>query len=400
MIAPTEPKNEKERVRDLHSYGILDTLPEVDYDNLTTIAAEICGTPISLISLIDDKRQWFKSHHGIDASETTKEYAFCAHAINNPNEVLEIQDARIDERFHDNPLTTGESQVVFYAGVPLVSKNGFPLGTLCVIDDKPNFLTDNQLRSLTALSNQVMNLLELRKNTLLLEKTLKNLEEKNEELERFAFIAAHDLKSPLLNITSLAQLFLEEYEVNVDKDGVEMLKMIISASDSLTSLIEGLLHYSRCDSLIKEKKVTIDLLSLKNEISGLFNFEYHFNLELKTSLTSITANKTVIHQILINLVTNAIKYSNKDVVDIELGVTESYSHYEFYVKDNGPGIDLKFQEKIFEIFEKIKSTDRFGVPGNGIGLATVKKLINRMGGSIKLESKLGEGAKFIFTIRK
>ena len=202
----------------MRSYSILDTLPESDYDNITKIAAEICGTPISLISLIDDKRQWFKSHHGLDATETPKEYAFCGHAINTPNDVFIVQDARKDERFHDNPLVTGDPHVIFYAGVPLVSEAGLPLGTLCVIDHKPNLLSQSQISSLSALSNQVINLLELRKSKQQLERTIMELEEKNEGLERFAVVAAHDLKTPLINISSLAQLFQNQYKDILDSD--------------------------------------------------------------------------------------------------------------------------------------------------------------------------------------
>ncbi|WP_372753701.1 ATP-binding protein [Mariniflexile sp.] len=400
MIEPEVPENENERIKSLQSYSILDTLPEIDYDNLTTIAAEICGTPISLVSLIDDKRQWFKSHHGLDATETPKEYAFCAHAINQPKEVFVVQDSRLDKRFFDNPLVTSDPRVIFYAGVPLVNKEGFSLGTLCVIDHKPNSLTQSQIQSLTALTNQVMNLLELRKNKLLLERNLIELEEKNEELERFAFIAAHDLKSPLLNISSLTQLFLNEYGENVDKEGEEMLKLIINSSDSLANLIDGLLRYSRSESVLKERKTEINLIELKNEIAGLFSFEYACNITLTTSLNSIFLNKTAITQILINLITNAIKYNDKELVEVQIGVFETNSHYEFYVKDNGPGIAGKFQEKIFNIFEKIDITDKFGRAGNGIGLATVKKMVKKLGGSIYVESTLGKGTKFIFTLEK
>ena len=123
----------------MKSYSILDTLPESDFDDLTTIAAEICGTPISLISLLDDKRQWFKSHHGLDAIETPKEYSFCGHVINQ-DDLFVVSDARLDERFHDNPLVTGYPYVVFYAGVPLVGDNNLPLGTLCIIDHNPQIV--------------------------------------------------------------------------------------------------------------------------------------------------------------------------------------------------------------------------------------------------------------------
>ena len=218
MIAAKEHNNEKERQKNLESYSILDTLPETDYDNLTAIAAEICGTPISLISLIDNKRQWFKSHHGLDATETPREYAFCAHAINNAENVLIVQDARKDERFFDNPLVTGDPHVIFYAGVQLISDD-LPLGTLCVVDHKPHLLSQSQIGSLKALSNQVMILLELRKNKKLLEETIINLGEKNQELERFAFIAAHDLKSPLIGISSVVQIFSEAYSTILDDEG-------------------------------------------------------------------------------------------------------------------------------------------------------------------------------------
>lgn len=399
MIYPIEPENEKERVNNLKSYSILDTIPESDYDALTAIAAEICGTPISLVSLIDDKRQWFKSHHGLDASETPKEYAFCGHAINDPSEVFVVQDARVDKRFHDNPLVTGEPRVIFYAGIPLVSKNNLPLGTLCVIDHKPNLLSQSQIRSLKALSNQVMNLLELRKNKLLLEQTLQRLEEKNEALERFAFIAAHDLKSPLFNISSLAEMVSEEYNLKIDVEGQEMLKAIISSSDSLISLINGLLSYSRSVNILKEEKLSLDVEALKSDIAGLFVTDHNLKITLISTLVSIHVNQTAINQILINLFTNAIKYNDKDIVEIELGVSENDTHFEFYVKDNGVGVPENFQVKMFNIFEK-SGIDKYGVYGNGIGLATVKKIVEKSGGSIMVESELGKGSKFIFTLEK
>jgi len=384
----------------LRSYSILDTLPESDYDNITKIAAEICGTPISLISLIDDKRQWFKSHHGLDATETPKEYAFCGHAINTPNDVFIVQDARKDERFHDNPLVTGDPHVIFYAGVPLVGEARLPLGTLCVIDHKPNLLSQSQISSLSALSNQVINILELRKSKQQLVRTIMELEEKNAGLERFAVVAAHDLKTPLINISSLAQLFQNQYKDILDSEGLEMLEMIIGSSGNLIGLIDGLLQYSKSESLLREGKSDIELQMLRTDLEGLFNYDHQLKLVLKSDLTKIKAHKTALHQILINLITNAIKYHDKETVEIELGVSESDTHFLFYVKDNGPGIETIHQERIFKIFEKLAATDKFGVRGNGIGLATVKKIVEKLGGAIRVESDLGKGAKFIFSLEK
>lgn len=399
MIVPKNHIKEPERLKELKSYSILDTLPESDFDDLTTIAAEICGTPISLISLLDDKRQWFKSHHGLDAIETPKEYSFCGHVINQ-DDLFVVSDARLDERFHDNPLVTGYPYVVFYAGVPLVGDNNLPLGTLCIIDHNPRSLDQSEIKSLKALSNQIMNLFKLRRNKQLLEKAYAELEEKNQELEQFAFIAAHDLKSPLIGILGMAKLFFEDYGSKIDAEGHKMLELILSSAERLKELIDGLLEYSRSESLLKEEKSRIDLKSLINDMIGLFTFYNELEINLNSSINEIFANKTAIDQILINLITNSIKYSDKDKVKIEIEITEDETSYMFSVQDNGPGIALNHQEKIFEIFRIIAGKDKFGKTGNGIGLATVKKIIEKLGGNIMVESELGKGAKFIFTIEK
>lgn len=165
MIAPRIPHNEQERLSELISYDILDSLPESAYDDIVKIAAQICNTPIALISLIDRDRQWFKSKIGIEGEETDRETAFCAHAINYPEDIMEVENANLDERFHDNPNTIGEPFVTFYAGAPLVTTSGNALGTICVIDHKAKKLDDAQRDALKALSRQVMALLELKRKT-------------------------------------------------------------------------------------------------------------------------------------------------------------------------------------------------------------------------------------------
>ena len=139
MQAPSIPKNENERLNELYDSGLLDTPKESDFDNLTNLAASIFDSPVSIITLIDENRQWFKSCLGLpeEITETPREISFCGHAINNPSEILVIPDARLDNVFSDNPLVTGDPKIVFYAGAPLISKNGYPLGTLCIIDFKP-----------------------------------------------------------------------------------------------------------------------------------------------------------------------------------------------------------------------------------------------------------------------
>lgn len=163
MTKPIIPVNESERLLALESYHIIDTLPEESYNDLTRIASIICNTPIALVTLVDERRQFFKSKQGIAVSETDRDISFCAHAINAPAELMMVEDARKDDRFSDNPLVTGDLKVVFYAGMPLVTDDGFALGTLCVVDYQPRELSDDQQQALKSLANQVIQLLELRK---------------------------------------------------------------------------------------------------------------------------------------------------------------------------------------------------------------------------------------------
>lgn len=398
MEKPNIPVNEAGRLNALNEYHILDTLPETDLNNITKLASEICQTPISLISLVDQDRQWFKAKKGLEANETPRHVAFCAHAINTPNQPFIVNDSRIDERFSDNPLVTESPNVVFYAGIPLVNPDGFALGTLCIIDNEPRELTLQQSEALSILAAQVINIFELRKKNREFENAKNTLEQRNKELEKFASVVSHDIRSPLSNIISAIELFYLNYGDKLDSKGIKLLNLIKGVSFKLKDMVQGILEYYQSDPKLLHDAEEINLKVLLESILSLI--ETPPNLKIVLPDATISHQKSVLMQIFLNLITNSIRYNDKMQPEIEIRFKDQGSQYWFEVKDNGIGIQADQKEKIFNLFTTLNSKDTKGNYSSGIGLATVKKLINNQNGKIRVESIPGEETRISFTLEK
>ena len=203
------PEDEVIRLEALKGYAILDTLPEQAYDDIAHLASQICDTPVAIVSLVDEDRQWFKSHQGLEISETPRNIAFCAHAILDPDKLLIVEDALLDERFSDNPLVTADPPIRFYAGAPLVTSQGHALGTICVIDREPRVLEAGQKEALGALSRQVIAQLELRRTALELEHHAEQLGQSHDALER----RNQQLQRSRAELAGLVELLRNQAEV-------------------------------------------------------------------------------------------------------------------------------------------------------------------------------------------
>jgi signal transduction histidine kinase len=392
--------NEDARLAALRSYNILDTAEEKDFDELTTLASAICQTPIALISLVDTKRQWFKSRVGLAASETPIEQSFCAHAIVSYDEIMVVDDAREDDRFADNPLVTGDSKIVFYAGVPLVNEDGFALGTLCVIDQKKKHLSDEQTAALKVLAKQVVDKLELRRKMADLQIANQELKDANVFIQKFASTAAHDIKNPLSSILLTSQALKIRLHKLQDESCSRLIDLNITSTTRLISLLDEMLDYSTDPSSLLIKKAKIDLKQTIKKVISMINTPDNLELILPDTNHQLTLSEVAFEQIFINLISNAIRYNDKTQTTIAIRFIEDDVYYKFEVEDNGIGIAEAYHEKIFSNSFTLKITDRYNKKGTGIGLATVKDLVNALKGNIYVKSTQGIGTTFFVSIKK
>lgn len=249
------PQNEVERLAHLHSLKILDTPPDDDLDRITLLASHICETPIALISLVDSDRQWFKSKVGLSLRETSRDIAFCAHAIME-QEITIVADAAKDARFADNPLVKSEPKIRFYAGAPLTTQDNLALGTLCVMDHVPRKLTRDQTDALRALSSLVMSHLEMRRKQAELKQALLEDRRRQRTLQKaktttetssrrksdMLLKVGHQVRTVMAQIETLSRQVLS---TDLDEPGRDSIKAILSHARSLQSVAQQALDISK-----------------------------------------------------------------------------------------------------------------------------------------------------------
>ncbi len=392
--------NEKERLEKLKYYEILDSVEEEIFNNVVKLASEICETPIALISLIDEERQWFKAKYGLSAPETPREVAFCAHAILG-NTLFEIPDSTKDERFFDNPLVVNDPNVIFYAGHPLTTPDNLNIGTLCVIDNKPKQLNEKQKQSLSILAKQVVHLIDIRSKTKELEESRRSAAAANESKLDFIAAISHDIRNPLNSLFGITDILLND-EKNPEK--INLLNQFRNSTEIILRIVNDTIDLSQLETkgMISNQRI----FSFEETISSLSNF---FETEAKRKGISFQLTKDPrvknfyfgdqrkIEKILWNLTSNAFKFTQKGKVSISVDLEKedkTETKMILTVEDTGPGINEEIIPNLFKKYISF-SPKEVELVGSGLGLSIVDAAVKSLGGTIEVISKKNIGTKFI-----
>ena len=415
------PEHDDQRVAKLASYGIVDSLPEQEYDDLARLAAAIVDVPIALVSFVDGSRQWFKARVGIDLEESRRDISFCLHVVAS-REAMVVNDATTDPRFADNPFVNGElSTVRFYAGAPLMTPDGFALGTICVLDFEKRELGDGQLESLESLSRLVVSQLELRNSNIELEEAKQAAEvaaqdAANAELRattanraksRFLTTMSHELRTPLTAIIGFGGLLADNMTGGLDADEVDYALRIKNAGVHLLSVINDVLDLAKIDDGHLPIRVgPTDLNKLVDETLQLLENQartrrVRLRAVMALSLEPIEADAQRLKQVLINLIGNALRFSGDGVVEVRL-VPNPESPTEALrldVVDSGRGIAAQKLESMFDRFVQGDESSTREHGGTGLGLPIARSLCGAMGFRLVAASRVGVGSTFSVLLR-
>ena len=390
---PPWPLNERARLDELKSYGVLDTPPEELFDRITRLVARYFGMPIALISLVDETRQWFKSRYGLEAVCTDRRLSFCAYAILE-NRVMVVPDASKDERFADNELVTGPPYVHFYAGAPLTTPGGFLLGTLCVVDREPHYdFGPERQRDLVEFSRLVTHDLEARRAMAAVKKAKAEAQQANSTKTHFMAAASHDLRQPIQAASLYAGLM--GYRIK-DPETRELLGRLQASIDGLNGMLGGLLDLSRLEAgVIVPELTTFATGDLLARLTAEFRAQAEtkgIDLRYRSCAVAVRSDVQLLERVLRNLLSNAVTHTSKG--RILLACRRRGDHVEFQVWDTGPGIAEQHREIIFQEFRQLHNPERAASQGFGLGLAIVHRIAGLLGLRVTVRSVEGRGSVF------
>ncbi len=391
--------DKKEKGSLLKGSIITNSIPDEDYDQLTFLTASICKVPVAFLSILDRNGVWLKSGYGINIEEINRDIGFAQAVLNSGKDIYSINYAEDPDVF-DNSKKEFVKDYKFYTGLPIKNLQGYSIAVLNILDFKERSLEEFQIKALSALANQIGLLFEFGKQNLKFQLVQKKLKHKYRELEKFTSLVSHDIKSPLANIISLTELLKEENKDKFDAETNQYLNYLVESSYSLRDYVDGILSFYRSDHILEKDYENVDLNRILKGIAQLYEVSEDIEIHYPKTTMLRNVNKVALTQVFLNLISNGLKYNKKKIRRIDIRFKETEKFYQFEVIDNGEGFLVEDSSEIFQLFKTLETTDREGNPGSGIGLATVKKLVNNMGGDIKAESTPGIGSNFKFKIKR
>lgn len=404
-VAPFHPQEEA-RLASLESLEILDTLPEVGFDELTRLASNLCGTPMALVSLVDHGRQWFKSRVGVETPETPRDQAFCAHAILEER-MFVVEDALRDERFHDNPLVTHGPHVRFYAGIPIRAQQGLNLGTLCVLDHQPRRLTPEQADALAVIGRQVEAQLLLRMRVRELERREDELRSQRDTLasmqrqkDGLVERVMRDFKVPLASILTNATFAM--VRPHLTEDMLRTTRDIRDAAEGLQRTVDNLLAANNDEAALPLHATPFDANLLLSEVARdfqqrLVSSPRRFVQAVKLTEPLLVADRELLRRTLCNLLDNSFQYTALGSSRITLEASNPEPGLlELRVRDEGPAIAPAARAHLFDAHLPDARTPSSGRAegSNRLALAYCRRAVQAHGGWLWVEDNHPKGAAF------
>ncbi|SHM92444.1 sensor histidine kinase [Cryptosporangium aurantiacum] len=397
----------RSRAQMLEPYAILGQPAEPDLEAIASIAAHICGAPTAVVNLLDDTHQHQVAAFGFARSVCDREDAMCAISINLPEPVY-VPDARLDPRWAENPFVTGViGDVRFYSSTQLVNARGEVLGTLCVFDEQVREITREQRTQLELLAHQVVDVLELRRQSFELQAAIGQLERAREELVRsnehlaaFAGQVSHDLKNPLASVVGYLHNLSEVGAVVAEPEAAWCTQRALAASQRMSDMIGHLLDYASVGGSLTFEPVNLEQLlsDLTDDLSDAIA-SVGGSITVEDKLPTVRADRVQLRAVLQNLISNALKFrrlSRAPHVAISAALRDGT--WLIRVADNGIGIPHDRREQAFALLSRVHDESAREIAGNGIGLATCKRIVTAHGGEIGLADTPGGGTTVWFTL--
>jgi|APLak6261668527_1056067.scaffolds.fasta_scaffold00521_2 signal transduction histidine kinase len=391
MIEAPIPDDEQERLAALQELHILDTPAEERFDRITRTARDLFGVQIALISLVDARRQWFKSRTGLAAAETPRSVSFCGHAILDSNPMV-VENAADDPRFAGNPLVTGQPGIRFYAGMPLRSIGGRRLGTLCLIDSSPRRFGPDEvrrLRDLAAWAERELNLSA-------------EIEAAVAEMRAtFVRLVSHELRTPVTSIVGALELIGSGIAAGDDIEALASIAM--EGAGELNRIVDGILEIAELDA--RQHDLTLSEIELPRFIEAAIESYAATARTVRAGMTVEAVPGLIVRtvpkpldRILRALLDNAQRFSPPDATIVIAVTATERDMVRISVIDQGPGIPAEHIPRLFQAFLQVDATDRRSHSGCGVSLAICYRLATAMGGRLGYAPADGGGSRFFLDL--